>query len=125
MAVRVTQQFKNDFETWRQFVIDHCEYTEAEVDGDPQAVRHDDESEMAFDVRRLGVRGIVRRDIQDGPDQFRVVGFEINDAADRYKLWADYMAERAAEILQMAGPAAGITERIVARNAAEREEKTK
>lgn len=121
MAVRVSQAFKEDFETWRQYVIDGCEYSEAEIEGDPQAMRQDDETELAFDLRRLGVRGIVRRDLQDGPDQFRVVGFEINDSAVRYKLWADHMAEQAKFIRSLNGTE-GINERIRAANATQREE---
>lgn len=85
---QVTRQFRDDFETWAGHRIASREWTEAEM---------------------VEFKDMLRRDLEVGPDQLRAgvsaitaAGVEIpaviDDCEERYRLWAAYFANEAAQI---------------------------
>ena len=86
--VRVTKQFKDDFDTWAADRLHFGDFTQQEMDE---------------------FKELLRKDMTPGPDQLREgltfitqAGVEvpamINNVEDRIKCWADYFAACASEI---------------------------
>lgn len=87
--VRVTKQFKDDYDYVTAYWVSSNEWTQEEVDGLKELMR--------------------KFELADGPDRLRddlvhytAEGVEkpsaINDPKDRYKLWADWFADEARQI---------------------------
>jgi hypothetical protein len=94
--VRVTKQFKEDFDLWADHVIRTGAWTSEDVEGLKKLMR---EYELA-----------------DGKDRLRDHLIAIDDPKDRYNLWAAFFADEAASIRG----GAGINERIRNQIAAEK-----
>lgn len=87
--VKVTKQFKDNFDLWAGFVVDRGEWTQEEIEG---------------------LKDLLRRyELADGPDRLRddLVHYTpegkekpsaINDPKDRYKYWDRFFSDKADEI---------------------------
>ena len=91
----VTKAFKENYDFWIANRIENGEFT-------PQ------------DAEEL--RGMIRKDLTPGPDQFRE--FAIDDHEERFKLWDHFFAAECAEI--RSGSLHGINARIRASLAEEK-----
>lgn len=85
----VTKKFRDDFECWASDRLTRGEFTQADMDE---------------------FKEMLRRDLTPGPDQLRVglhvfnaAGVEvpaaIDDHEERYRVWANFFAAEAAQIL--------------------------
>lgn len=93
---KATRQFRDNFEAWAQHQLDACNYTLSEIEG---------------------LRGMIRKDITEGPDQLRgecvfltskgvKIPATIDDHEERYRLWDGFFAAELADIELMARQAA-------------------
>lgn len=88
--VRVTKQFKDDFDVWANNALRFGDFTKDEM---------------------TEFKEMLRRDMQPGPDQLReglevitakgITPAMIDNYEDRIKAWTDYFSIRANEIRQM------------------------
>lgn len=86
--IRVTKQFKDDFDTWAADRLSAGIFTQEEMDG---------------------LKAMLRIDFAPGPDQLRA-GYKVINAAgvtipaaidnheERYRVWTAYFADEAAQI---------------------------
>lgn len=101
--VRVTKEFKDNFDLWAADVVDRKEWTAEQIEG-------------LKDVMR-------KHELADGPDTLRDTlvhytpeGVEqpsaINDPKERFRYWNDFFAAKAAEIRFLQAMAAGAELRV-------------
>lgn len=50
------------------------------------------------------LRGLIRTDLQPGPDKIRVAHAAIDDPAERRRMWDEFFAEEADDIRLIVGP---------------------
>lgn len=101
--VRVTRQFKENFDLWAEEAVSSGDWTQDQMDGLKEIMR--------------------KHELADGPDTMRDTlvnytpeGVElpaaINDPKDRFDYWDKFFASKAAEIRSRQAMSAGIALRI-------------
>ena len=87
--IRVTKQFKDNFDTWSDFVVDRGEWTLDEIGGLKRLLR---EYELADGPDRL------RDELVHYTPEGKEKPSAINDPKERYRHWDRFFSEKAAEI---------------------------
>ena len=87
--VKVTKQFKDNFDIWANFVVDRGEWSQEEIEGFKQLLR---EYELADGPDRL------RDDLVHYTPEGKEQPSAINDPKERYRHWDRFFAEKAVEI---------------------------
>jgi hypothetical protein len=87
--VKVTKQFKDNFDIWANFVVDRGEWSQEEIEGFKQLLR---EYELADGPDRL------RDDLVHYTPEGTEKPSAINDPKERYRYWDRFFAQKAAEI---------------------------